>query len=141
MGDDHWDAGGLDMRKIAAFAREILGGSAPSTPVDAQPMRRMLDMEANLRRKSDGTTAEFDWLGYPVKCWAYDLPLVPAGSTVAAHPSDPEQGDFNAQVIVGGVVTDTKAAGWGRPAQVPVKSSSFVTVVVPRNTRCRVVAV
>src|SRR5436190_520883 len=36
MGDDHWDAGALDMRKVAAYARELLGGGPPKPPQPPQ---------------------------------------------------------------------------------------------------------
>lgn len=147
MGDDHWDAGGLNLREVAQYAKEILGDASSTTnPIPTQPRRiKEKDMEFKQRTNPDGSLvvagASFGFSG-PVNF--YDFPLVPAGCKVSVTGKFPEVPEFNAVVIIANDANPVQlpqSVKWGLPSQTPVKSDSFVTVVVPHGFPCWVVAV
>lgn len=148
MGDDHWDAGALNLREIAQYAKEILGDTDPTSPVPTQPKRiKEKDMEFKLRMNPNTNEPVVDdgkqW-GFSGPVNYYDFPLVPASCKVTVSGKYPEVPNFNAVVVIANEaksVQSPQLVKWGLPSQTVVKSDSFVTVVVPHGFACWVVAV
>lgn len=151
MGDDHWDAGALNLRAIANYAKQILGSATSTTvPIPTQPrVLKDRQMDFYLRKNPDGSTFQepstYPGITGPVNYW--DHPLVPAGMKIVASPMypPPVEPAFNAVVILqngsANPVQAPQLAQWGNPTQTKVMSDCFATVAVPAGFACRVVAV
>lgn len=136
MGDDHYDAGLANMRKIRDYLIEFLGGTGHNVPVPPEPKRRILDMDGQLRVYPDGSPVKFHWQygGMPGLCVAYDFTFVPAGASVAIHPLLPDVRPF--QVVATGdkgALAVPQAASWGKPAVFPVMSGGFCSFVIEED--------
>lgn len=138
MGDDHWDTGLLNIRRIRDITLELLTGIPGVLTIPKAPVARKRRKSMDFFKRPGGP---FGFEGYtgPVDFW--DFPLVPAGSSVAVTKAQPEVGDFNVTVLANGVKTDFYLETWGQPNSTPIKTDSFVTVIVPTGFPCRVVAV
>lgn len=131
MGDDHWDAL-MSLRKIAAMAVEIMGGSGHFQPIPTDARKRAHPMHGRLRTDKQGNTIVGRGYGHPGDVIFYDFTCVPAGAIVAAHALRPG-GEFNMVPLVGGTQLGPIEAKWGSPAFLPIKSTSFVTLVLPAD--------
>lgn len=139
MGDDHWDAGGLDTRRFRDIIVATIGGAGYDKPIPTEPRKRIDPVDMKVRRNLDGTIAVYPKGTFGINdspVIFYDAVLVSAGSKAVIGPTVEALGKFQVVPIVASDKEPVKPlteAGWGAAHVTLLKTDSWVTFAVPER--------